>query len=178
MVAVTIKKESVLVGNKPSGNHGNCSENVKRQALSAPAGGISVIELLKPSFVVFLPLWFHSFSAGVQLSNGCRPSQTLNREAANFITFNLFIHSGVCLKQLGTKLIFHPSYPEPLEISLKRLTGLSEMDGSIKQQTGGRWGGGSITVGLEDERWMALRVPEKLCRINTSEASAQKQRDR
>lgn len=39
------KNESVLDGNKPSGNHGN-SENVKRQILSAPAGGISVIELL------------------------------------------------------------------------------------------------------------------------------------
>lgn len=46
VVAVTIKKEPVLDGNKPSGNHGNCSENVKRQTLSVPAGGISVIEPL------------------------------------------------------------------------------------------------------------------------------------
>lgn len=40
------KKELVLDGNKPSGNHGNCSENVKRQTLSVPDGGISVIEQL------------------------------------------------------------------------------------------------------------------------------------
>lgn len=47
------------------------------------------------------------------------------------------------MRQPGTKLIFHPGYPRPLEISLKRPAGLSEMDGSIKQQkVGGRSGGG------------------------------------
>lgn len=52
------------------------------------------------------------------------------------------------------------------------------MDGSIKQQKKGggvEWCGGlSTTVGLEDQRLMALSVPEKHNSTNTS-ASAQKQ---
>lgn len=55
---------------------------------------------------------------------------------------------------------------------------MSQMDGSIKQQKeGGGWSGGSITVGLEAKRWMALRVPEKLYCINTSEAPAQERHE-
>lgn len=49
------KKELVLDGNKPSGNHGNCRENVKRQTLNAWAREISVIELQ----AIWLSMFFH-----------------------------------------------------------------------------------------------------------------------
>lgn len=47
------------------------------------------------------------------------------------------------------------------------------MDGSIKRQKGGRLGGRGVT--LHGERWMALKVPGKLRRIDTNEASAESQ---
>lgn len=64
------KKELVLDGNRPLGNHGNCSENVKRQTLSAPAGGISVIELY-PAFYVFLSCPVHTVLHSLLLNERC-----------------------------------------------------------------------------------------------------------
>lgn len=124
MVALTIKfkkGEVVLDRNKPLrplGDHGNHTEN----ATSSSSSRQMSLGIHQLRWLILMP----------QLFASC----TFNEGDASFITNNLFIHNGICLRHRAT---ISPLYPWPLEIQLKRLAGLNLMDGSIKQQKGRGW---------------------------------------